>query len=84
MRPSPPALFVLVALALAGGIGIVATQNAEAAADGDDPPLPSDAASFGFVVRGHAGGVALLESTKPFRLWTSPRAGRSWSGCCST
>lgn len=67
LRPSPPALFVIGALALAGGIGVVATQTAEGAAD-DDPPLPSDAASFGFVVRGHAGGVALLESTKPFQL----------------
>ena len=67
MRPSPPALFVIAALALAGGIGIIATQRAEGAADGD-PPLPSDAASFGFVVRGHAGGVPLLESTKPFRI----------------
>jgi hypothetical protein len=58
---------VIAALALAGGIGIVATQKAEGAAD-DDPQLPNDAASFGFVVRGHAGGVPLLESTKPFQL----------------
>ncbi len=67
MRPSPPALFVIAALALTGGLGVVATQKAEGAAD-DDPHLPSDAASFGFVVRGHAGGVPLLESTKPFEL----------------
>ncbi|OJY29897.1 MAG: hypothetical protein BGO98_49740 [Myxococcales bacterium 68-20] len=57
----------MAALALAGGIGVVATRHAEGASD-DGPALPSDAATFGFVVRGHASGVALLESTKPFSL----------------
>ncbi len=67
MRPSPPAVFVVAALAFAGGIGVVATRSAEGAAD-DNLPLPSDVTSFGFVVRGHAGAVALLEPTKPFVL----------------
>ncbi|MCW5835008.1 MAG: hypothetical protein KIS78_21590 [Labilithrix sp.] len=67
MRPSPPALFVLAALTLAGGAGIVATRSAEGALD-ERPALPSDAASFGFVVRSHANGVPLLESAKPFSL----------------
>jgi|GEM_PF-1612910 len=67
LRPSRPALFVIATLALAGGLGVLTAPKAQGAAD-DDPPLPSDAASFGFVVRGHAGGVALLESTRPFRI----------------
>ncbi|MBX3221717.1 MAG: hypothetical protein KF795_14470 [Labilithrix sp.] len=67
MRPSPPALFVVAALALAGGLGAIATRTAEGAADGG-PALPSDAASFGFVVQSHANGVPLLASTKPFSL----------------
>ena len=57
----------MAALALASGMGVLATRNAEGASD-DGPALPSDAASFGFVVRGQASGVPLLESTKPFSL----------------
>ena len=57
----------MAALALASGMGVLATRNAEGASD-DGPVLPSDAASFGFVVPGHASGVPLLESTKPFSL----------------
>jgi hypothetical protein len=57
----------MATLALAGGMGVVATRNAEGASD-DGPALPSDATTFGFVVRGQASGIPLLESTKPFSL----------------
>ncbi len=67
VRLSPPALFVLAALALTGGMGIVAARSAEGASD-ERPALPSDAASFGFVVRSQTNGVPLLESAKPFSL----------------
>jgi hypothetical protein len=48
-------------------MGVIATRNAHGAAD-EAPALPSDAVSFGFIVRGHVGSVPLLESTKPFSL----------------
>jgi hypothetical protein len=67
VRPPPAALFVVTALALAGGMGIVATRKAQGASD-EAPAVPSDAATFGFVIRGQAAGVPLLESTKPFSL----------------
>jgi hypothetical protein len=67
VKPSPTSIFVVSAIALACGVGLVATRSAQGAAD-DGPPLPSDAPSFGFVVRSRVTGVPLLESTKPFQL----------------
>ncbi len=40
----------------------------EAHAGEDSPRVPSDAAAFGFVVRGHIGDVARLEATRAFRI----------------
>jgi hypothetical protein len=67
VRIPPAAIFVLGAIALAGVVGVVATQKARAAEEAG-PPLPDDAVTFGFVVRSHAGGVPLLESTKAFEV----------------
>lgn len=66
LRPSPTALFVFGALALAAGVGVLATRQAEGAEK--DVTLPSDATAFGFAIRSTANGVPLLESTKPFEL----------------
>lgn len=52
---------------LAVGTALVASRDAQGAAD-DGPAVPKDAEGFGFVVRGHADGVALLEATRPFSL----------------
>ncbi len=67
MRPTPAALFVLGALALVGGMCLFEARDAHGA-DDDGPAVPKDAAGFGFVVRTQVGGVALLESTRPFSL----------------
>lgn len=67
MKLPPASLFVVSAIALACGVGLVAARQAHGAAD-EGTPLPSDATSFGFVVRSRASGVPLLESTKPFEL----------------
>jgi hypothetical protein len=68
LRPPPVLVFVVAALALAGGMGIVATRQAAAGATDDGPALPNDATSFGFTVRSTAGTVPILESTRPFSL----------------
>jgi len=66
VRPPPVAIFVVAALGLTTAVGVVATRTAAGA---DEPmPLPSDAASFGFVVEERAGPVPLLAATKPFTL----------------
>jgi hypothetical protein len=59
---------VVSALALAGGVGLVATRSAARTDDDTAPPVPSDAASFGFVVRERCSGIPLLESTRSFTL----------------
>jgi hypothetical protein len=64
------AIFVVGALVLASGVGVLATRNANGAAD-DGAPLPTDAKTFGFLIRSHAAGVPLLEATKPFELGLS-------------
>lgn len=67
MRPSPAAVFVGLTLALGGGIAFFATPKAGADTDGN-PELPTDTATFGFITRARAGGVPVLEATKPFRI----------------
>lgn len=65
LRPSPVALFVVATLALVGGMGALAMKESHGA---EAAGVPTDAAGFGFVVRSHAGNVALLEATRPFKL----------------
>lgn len=67
MKPSPALIFVAASLALAAGAGVAATHASASDAD-EATPLPSDAAFFGFQVRGRAGAVPLLESTRRFEL----------------
>jgi hypothetical protein len=67
MKPSPASIFVAASVALAAGAGIAAT-HASASDSDETTPLPSDAAFFGFAVRGRASGVPLLESTRRFEL----------------
>ncbi len=52
---------------LGGGLALVASRSAHGAED-EGLALPNDTASFGFVARGSAGNVALLEATRPFSL----------------
>jgi hypothetical protein len=65
VRPSPVALFVVATIALVGGMGFTAMRESHGA---ERAGVPSDAAGFGFVVRSHAGDVALLVATRPFKL----------------
>src|SRR4051812_22633078 len=65
MRTS--ALFVVGALTASAALAFFAGREAQGAAD-EGPAVPKDAASFGFVARGEAGSVALLESTRTFSL----------------
>lgn len=69
LRPSPSTLFVLAVLAVGGTAAVVGARQAHGATDGD-LTLPSDAASFGFVVRGSgdANGVALLTASRAFTI----------------
>ena len=66
MRPSPSALFVVLAMATATGVGAFA-RSASGAAD-PSAGLPGDIERYGFAPRGEASGVALLEATKGIDL----------------
>jgi hypothetical protein len=66
LQPSPIAVVIACILAAVGALGIAATRHEDGATT-DGPDLPSDAVTFGFVVRSDE-PVPLLEATKPFRL----------------
>lgn len=67
MRPSPSALFVVGAIAVAAGVG-VAAKSAKGSEDSPSSALPADAARLGFVVASEANGVAIVDVTQPFRI----------------
>lgn len=64
---SPAAAFVIGTLALAGSVGVLATQAKGAPREGS-AGIPHDAESFGFAIRTTHAGVPLLEATRPFTL----------------
>ncbi len=66
MRPSPQALFVVLAMATATGVGAFA----KSASGAHDPTsmFPADVERYGFAPRGDVAGVTLLEATKGFEL----------------
>ncbi|CAN5852298.1 hypothetical protein BH11MYX4_BH11MYX4_69720 [soil metagenome] len=67
VRPSPSALFVCGAIALAAGVGIMA--RSAAGSEKGDNALPPDAARLGFTVVGpRVNGIAMLDATQPFRI----------------
>jgi hypothetical protein len=71
MRPSPSAIFVLAAMALAAGVGIAAKSaaGAEDGAAAKGKALPTDAAILGFVPAGPSvHDVVLLDATRDFRI----------------
>jgi hypothetical protein len=66
VRPSPSALFVVLAMATATGVGAFAKS---AAGSADAPSsIRADAARYGFVPRATAANVTLYEATREFRL----------------
>jgi hypothetical protein len=70
MRPSPSSLFVVGAMALAAGVGVIA-KNAAGAEDSKASALPTDASALGFAApaadsRVH--DVMLLDATRAFRI----------------
>lgn len=69
LRPSPATLFVLAVLAIGGTAAAVGARQAHGATEAG-LPLPSDAASFGFVLKpgGDAGSAAMLTASRPFTL----------------
>jgi hypothetical protein len=67
VRPSPSALFVCGAIALAAGVGMMA--RSAAGSQKGEHELPADAERLGFTVVGpRVNGIALLDATKPFRI----------------
>lgn len=80
MRPSASSLFVVLGVVLAASLGVYARSASGGGDESAAPlPLPSDAARFGFEVRGRTGGdVALLEATRAFEvaLGNGPLRGR--------
>ena len=71
MRPSPSSLFVIGAIALSAGVGILAksASGSEDTAASKARALPSDAERLGFTSVGPAvQGVALLDATRVFRI----------------
>jgi hypothetical protein len=71
MRPSPSAIFVAAAMALATGVGIAAKSaaGAEDGAAAKAKALPTDAAMLGFVPLGSpVHDVVLLDATRNFRI----------------
>lgn len=71
MRPSPSAIFVAFAMALAAGVGIAARSaaGAEDRAAVEAKALPTDAAVLGFVPVGPSvHDVVLLDATRDFRV----------------
>lgn len=70
MRPSPSSIFVVAAMALAAGVGVVARRAAGSEdAKSRAGALPSDAANLGFVKAGApVHDVALLDATRAFRI----------------
>lgn len=67
MRPSPSALFVVAAIAVAAGVG-AAARSAKGADDGATSALPADATRLGFVATSDVNGVALVDATQSFRI----------------
>lgn len=70
MRPSPSSLFVVAAIAVAAGVGVLA-KNASGAAEPHGSALPADAEAFGFVVPAPSSrvhDVMLLDATREFRI----------------
>ena len=77
IRPSPSALFVVAAMALAAGVGIAAKSAAgsEDKAASRSGVLPNDVAELGFAAprpgasaSANVAGVALLDATRAFRI----------------
>lgn len=66
-RPSPSALFVVAAIAVAAGVGVLA-RSAKGAEDAPWSSLPSDAARLGFVATATANDVALVDATRPYSI----------------
>lgn len=73
MRPSPSALFVVAAVALATGVGFAA-RSASGSETTREEGIPADAARLGFFpslrlpAAANVSGVALLDATQPFRI----------------
>lgn len=74
MRPSPSSLFVVAAMALAAGVGVIA-KSAAGAEDGRSSKLgalPTDAVTLGFVASPPTGvpanDVTFLDATRSFRI----------------
>jgi hypothetical protein len=69
VRPSPSSLFVIGAMVLATGVGILAKSAAGAEDSKKARALPSDAAALGFTAVGApVRDVALLDATRAFRI----------------